>query len=114
MEERKKELYIPTNIPESRANDFFPGFGAKEMSILGINFVIGVIVAVMIYVFTKLILAAAITMAGIGALTILIVRRDRYDECLIDQLMILRKFSKAQKVYEYDYYNIYERREADE
>ena len=90
MEERKKELYIPTNIPESRANDYFSGFGAKEMSILGINFVIGVIVAVMIYVFTKLILAAVIIIAGIVALTILIVRRDRYDECLIDQLIILR------------------------
>lgn len=105
---RKNELYIPTNIPESRANDYFAGFGIKELTYSLVSFLIWGVIAVVIYVTTGQIIQSILLASGMFGITILIVKRDKYDESMIDQLKIIRKYRKAQKQYEYEYFNIYE------
>lgn len=114
MEEHKKELYIPVNIPESRAKDYFAGYGAKEFVITLCSFIIAMIIAIILYTTTEQILFAGIIGIGIVGLTVIIVKRDKFDESMIDQMKIIRKFSKAQKQYEYEYYNIYEKNGMEE
>ena len=105
---RKNELYIPTNIPESRANDYFAGFGIKELTYSLVSFLIWGVIAVVIYVTTGQIIQSILLASRMFDITILIVKRDKYDESMIDQLKIIRKYRKAQKQYEYEYFNIYE------
>lgn len=107
-QENKEELYIPVNIPESRATDFFAGYGSKELFITIITFFIAIILAVVIYQSTKQLFFSAILGIGLVGITVLIIKRDQYDESLIDKLKIIQKYNKTQKKYEYKYYNIYE------
>lgn len=107
-ENKKKELYLPTNIPESRAYDYFSGYGIKELVITICSMVVAIIFAVILFQYTNQILYSGILGGGILFITILIIKRDKFDESLIDQLKIIIKFMKEQKQYEYFYYNIYE------
>lgn len=106
--ENKNELDFPPNIPESRAQDFFAGFGPKELVITVCSFVMAIIIAVILYQQTNQIMTAGIVGIGIVGITFLIIKRNQFDESLIDQIKLIKKYSKAQKQYEYYYYNIYE------
>ena len=105
---KEEELYIPVNIPESRAADYFSGFGSKELMTTLITFFASIIVAVIIYKSTNQLTFAAIIGIGIVGIVVLIIKRDQFDESLIDKVKIVQKFRKTQKQYEYEYYNIYE------
>ncbi|BDF45184.1 hypothetical protein CE91St56_23070 [Lachnospiraceae bacterium] len=106
MAGRKKELYIPVNVPERE--DFVSGFGAKELSITGISLFVGIICAVVIFNLS----GSAFQAVGSGAIilttVIMMIRRDRYDESLIDKFRFVLRYLKAQKIYEYKYHNIHE------
>ena len=79
---RKNELYIPTNIPESRANDYFAGFGIKELTYSLVSFLIWGVIAVVIYVTTGQIIQSILLASGMFGITILIVKRDKYRRIL--------------------------------
>lgn len=104
----KQELYIPINVPESQANDYFMGFGSKELLVTFVSFIISSIIAVIIFINTDQVLYSAILGVGIVAITILIIQRDQFDESFIDKIKLVNKYFKSQKLYEYKYFNFYE------
>lgn len=101
----KKELYIPVNVPER--NDFFDGFGTKELIATALALVVGIIFAVVIYLNFNSLLSAFLLLGTIVATTILLVKRDRIDESFIDKINFVRIYNKQQKRYEYQYYDFY-------
>ena len=109
MNEKKKDLYIPINVPERE--DFVAGFGVKELSISGIAMLIAIVVAVAIFTVTQ----SAFYAVGAGSIlvvtVIVLIRRDRFDESIIDKIRFVIAYAKAQKKFEYVYYNIYEGKE---
>ena len=106
MAGRKKELYIPVNVPERE--DFVSGFGAKELSITGISLFFSIVCAVAIFVLSGRAFYAVGSGAIIVTTVIMLIRRDRYDESLIDKFRFVLHYLKAQKKYVYKYHNIYE------
>ena len=101
----KKELYIPVNVPER--NDFFEGFGGRELVITAISLVIGAIGAVLIYLNFNSLLFAFLFLGTVVAVTILLVKRDRIDESFVDKINFVNIYNKQQKRYEYQYYDFY-------
>lgn len=110
MEEREK-LPIPVNVVEQE--DFISGFGNKEILITALVFVIGVILGGIIFVGTGNMIIAIGLASVLLAATILIIKRDRFDESMIDKVRFVRIYINAQKQYMYSYYNIYEGRIED-
>ena len=108
MEQDEKELHIPVNIPESRATDYFAGYGSKELGTTVVTFIIAIILAVILYQSTNQLLFSGVLGIGLVGITVLIIKRDQYDESMIDKIKIIQKFNKEQKEYPYEYYNIYE------
>lgn len=102
----KKELYIPVNVPERE--DYISGFGSKELTITGLSLLVGIILAAIIFIQTDVAFWAVGTAGGLVALTIVVVRRDHFDESVIDKLRFVYRYHKAQKQFEYHYFNIYE------
>lgn len=107
----RKELYIPVNVPERE--DFISGFGAKELTITGVSLFFGVIVAVIVFFRTESAFYAVGAAGIIVAITIVLVRRDLYDESIIDKLRFVRIYHRAQKQFIYEYFNFYESHETE-
>lgn len=105
-EERRKPLYFPTNCPD--ANDFVAGFGTKELCISIIALIVAIIVGIIIHVNTGNMIYTLSTGAVIVVVTVLLVKRNKYQESFIDQLKQVISYHKAQKRFTYEYYNIYE------
>lgn len=108
MEDKKNDekLYMPVNVPDSE--DYVAGIGNKELTIIGICLAVAVVMAIIIYTASgdEVVALAA---AGIFiALVILCIRRDPFQESLIDKIKIVIAYHKAQKQYVYSYFNIYE------
>lgn len=106
---KNKELYIPVNVPESE--DFISGFGAKELSITAITFFISIVAAIVTYVTTESVFKAVFIAAVLLSVVIIAIKRDKYDESIIDKIKLVIKYKKSQKKYVYDFYNIYESEE---
>lgn len=102
----KKELYIPTNVPDN--NDFVSGFGIKEISIIGIGTASSVAFAVFIYMLTKDIVASVLLPFAAIAILIVFIRRDQCSESIIDKLKFVWYYIKSQKRYGYQYYDYIE------
>lgn len=106
MNGKRKDLYIPINVPERE--DFVAGFGAKELSISGIALMIAVVIAVALFTVTQ----SAFYAVGAGSIVvvtvIVLIRRDRFDESIIDKIRFVMIYMKAQKKFVYVYHNIYE------
>lgn len=105
MNEKKKELYIPLNVIESQ--DLISGIGGKEVGYIGGALLAGVILAVMIFMLSGSMVLAVLVGGTLVAVTVMLVRRDRFNESMIDKFRFLKIYLKAQKKYEYQYYNIY-------
>lgn len=102
----KKDLYIPVNVVER--NDIVSGFGKTELMITVISFLIAVCIGIWIIVSSEKIATAIFLGAMLIAVTIFLIRRDKFDESVIDKLFIIKKYYKSQKRYIYHYHNIYE------
>lgn len=105
MNEGKKDLYIPLNVVESQ--DVISGIGAKEIGYIGGALLAGVILAVLIYSFSGSMVLAVLIGGTLVALTVMLVRRDKFNESMIDKLRFVKIYLKAQKKFEYQYHNIY-------
>lgn len=110
MEEKKtdEKLYMPVNVPDSK--DYVAGIGNKELTIIGICLAVAVVMAIIIYTAVGDEVVALIAAGTFIALVILCVRRDPFNESLIDKLKIVIAYYRAQKQYVYSYFNIYEDR----
>lgn len=103
----KKDLYIPLNVPDN--DDVIRGFGKREICIIAASFLAAFICIAAVYAKTQNMVYAIFTGIGMVAITVMIVRKDIYNENTIDKLKHIVRFSKTQKRYEYRYYNIYEK-----
>ncbi len=105
MSEGKKELYIPLNVVESQ--DVIIGIAGKEIGYIGCALIAGVILAVLTFSFSGSMVLAVLIGGTIVALTVMLVRRDKFNESMLDKFRFIKIYLKAQKKYEYQYHNIY-------
>ncbi len=105
MNGQKKELYIPLNVVESQ--DLINGIGAKEIGYIGGALLAGVVMAFIIFSCTGSMVMAVLAGGSIVSLTVVMVRRDKFNESMVDKLRFVRIYLKAQKRFEYHYHNIY-------
>lgn len=105
MNERKKELYIPLNVVESQ--DLISGIGGKEIGYIVGALVAGVVLAIMIFSFTGSMVLAVLIGGTLVALTVMLVRRDKFNESMVDKFRFVKIYLQSQKRYEYRYHNIY-------
>jgi Flp pilus assembly protein TadB len=103
-EEKKKPLYISTNILERK--DIVEGFGKKEIGYLLVALTISIILFFILYAFTSDILLPFIAVIMILTVAAMVVRKDQYNESMIDKLKFILNFSKSQKKYYYQYIDV--------
>lgn len=104
----QKELYFPVNVIDR--NDYVTGFGPKELFITVISFITSVAIIIAGYLSTKNMLVSLFTGIVILAITIILIRRDKFDESVIDKVLYIIRYCRSQKKYIFDHYNIYEGR----
>ncbi len=105
-EKGDKPLIIPENCPP--VDYLIIGFTPMDAGIIAVCGVIGAAIGIAIYVKNgNSILGVAVVFLFIVA-SVTILRRDRNTENLIDKLRIIREYKKIQKIYMYEYVNIWE------
>lgn len=108
-EEKEKKKYmldIPVNVPPK--DYIITGLQMSELIKIIIFAVAGLLIGILIYQQTKGIYGCLIIPVITGMIGYIIFRRDSHTENLIDKLGFVIEFKKIQKVYLYEYYNIYE------
>ena len=104
-EKEQQKLMIPAQTSD-RA-DYIQGIGKKEVSIIVISLLIGVVL-VLFGLFTGGNLLAWTFAAFFEiAVTIIVVRRDAINESVVDKIRIIKIYQKSQKKYQYKQYDIY-------
>lgn len=98
-----KPLYIPVNVLERK--DVIEGFGTYEMGIIGIVLTFSIIIFFVLYFITSDVLIPFMIFAFILGLTIMIMRKDQFNENFIDKLRFVKKYIQSQKKYYYKYTN---------
>lgn len=97
----KNTLYIPMGIKTE--NEFFSGFGKKELLQALVGTVIGIGVSALIYLASENI---AYTMIGVLtgiAGSVMMTTKDQYNMSVVSQVSNLMRFSRSQKIYPYAY-----------
>jgi len=94
-------LYIPMGVKTE--NEFFNGFGKKEL----LQAIVGTVFAIAVSLLILLISGnVAYTMIGVLAGiagSVMMVTKDTYNMSVVTQVANLIRFSKSQKVYPYVY-----------
>ena len=94
-------LYIPMGVKTE--NEFFSGFGKKELLQAAVGMVFSLIISVFIFLFSGNI---AYTMIGVlsgAAGSVMMVTKDQYNMSVVTQVANLIRFSRSQKIYPYVY-----------
>ena len=84
-------------------NEFYSGFGKKELLQAAVGAVFAVIVSLFIFLFSD---NVAYTMIGVLsgiAGSVMMVTKDQYNMSVVTQVANLVRFSRSQKVYPYVY-----------
>jgi uncharacterized membrane protein YgaE (UPF0421/DUF939 family) len=94
-------LYIPMGVKTE--NEFFSGFGKKELVQAAVGAVFALLVSLAIYIFS-----GSVTYTMIGVLTgiagsVMMVTKDQYNMSVVTQVANLVRFSRSQKVFPYTY-----------
>lgn len=103
--EEKEKLPIPVNVPEQK--DFLPGIGSKELGIIAVLSMIDIVLIFIIHGVSGSLITSILIGAIIIALVVMVVKRDRFNECVIDKVKIVFQFSEKQKKYVYSFYDMY-------
>ena len=97
----KIQLSIPVNLKTK--TEFFDGYGVQELLQNTVIACIGIIIALIFYLFSRndfmAIIIAFVFVAGGFFLTV----KDTFTLSLLDQFRIAYKFTKTQKSYKYQY-----------
>ena len=104
--DEKDKLPIPVNVPEQK--DLLPGIGGKELGIIGIAGVIDIGLILVINGVSGSLVTAILIGTILIALVVMAIKRDRYNESVIDKFFIMYRFSETQKKYMYEFYDMYE------
>lgn len=104
---KKKDLYIPVNVPDR--NEFVPGFGNQELVACGVALALGIVTfVIMKYGFGCGMVKSLIGCISFLAIAIVIFKKDKFGENLVYKLQYVIRFFQSQKRYVYKQYNIYE------
>jgi hypothetical protein len=94
-------LYIPMGVKTE--NEFFSGFGKKELLQALAGTVFALIVSLFIYLIGENIAHTMIgVLTGIAG-SVMMVTKDQYNMSVVTQVANLIRFSRSQKVYPYVY-----------
>jgi len=94
-------LYIPMGVKTE--NEFFSGFGKKELLQAIVGTVFAIIVSLFIFLASGNIAYTMIgVLAGIAG-SVMMVTKDTYNMSVVTQVANLIRFSRSQKVYPYVY-----------
>lgn len=102
MEEKKNELYIPSNI-KTRL-EFFKGYGVKEMIITLVVMFFSLPIAFTLYKFKGTLLAVVFLFIIVAGTVVSIVKDDN-NLCVSKQIGFMLKNLNMQKQYRYKYYD---------
>lgn len=103
---KDKPLIIPENCPP--VDYFIMGFTKLDSGIITLSGIIGAFIGITIYARNgnSILGVAVLFLFVVAAITIL--RRDANTENLIDKIRIVREYKRVQKIYLYEYVNIWE------
>ena len=94
-------LYIPMGVKTE--NEFFNGFGKKELLQAAVGAVFSIIVSLFIYLASQNIAYTMIgVLSGIAG-SVMMTTKDQYNMSVVSQVANLARFSRSQKVYPYTY-----------
>ncbi len=97
----EEKLYIPIGVkPEA---EFFRGFGRKQLIQAAIGIVTFGIVAGVLWLATRNVIAAMITALSGCAASIMMTAKDENGLSVVDQIYCMVRFFRSQKVYLYHY-----------
>ena len=102
MDNDKTKLYIPINI--KTRTEFFEGYGVSEFIKTAAVAVITLLVCLIFHAMGVIgTVALIIILLAATAGSVMFVVKDRNNLSVLDQLILMVKFSKAQKKYPYIY-----------
>ncbi len=101
----EKELYIPVNVPETK-DIIVSGIAGKEMAIIGCSGGAGIILGLTVYALTGNMIYCWMLVFITVAAAFIAVRRDIHNESLVDKLVLVYRYTQAQKRFEYVYRGI--------
>ena len=94
-------LYIPMGVKTE--NEFFNGFGKKELLQAAVGAVFGIVVSLFIYLASANIAYTMIgVLSGIAG-SVMMTTKDQYNMSVVTQVANLMRFSRSQKMYPYTY-----------
>lgn len=105
MENKKLELKIPEKVSDHQY--VIQGIGKHEMTILVIQFLVAIGLLLICAIFGNITIGLFIG-AAIVIITFFLLIRDNANENLIDKVRIMMNYSKMQKKYYYEYFNVYD------
>ena len=105
MENKTLELKIPEKVSDHQY--VIQGIGKQEMTILIIQF-LGAIGLIIVCAIAGNITVGLCIGAVIVIITFFLLIRDNANENLIDKVRIMMNYSKMQKKYFYEYFNVYD------
>ena len=97
----KKQLYIPVNI--KTRFEFFDGFGFPE---LGITAIVALISGLIAFFISNIYNGALLVLIS-SAMVVTLVRKNQYNQSVLDMIKIFIRFQQKQQKYKYEYYNKY-------
>ena len=101
MNNESNSLYIPLGVKTE--NEFFSGFGKKELLQTAVGSVFALIVSLFIFLISG---SVAYTMIGVLtgiAGSVMMVTKDTYNMSVVTQASNLIRFYRSQKIYPYVY-----------
>lgn len=101
MDNDTNTLYIPMGVKTE--NEFFPGFGKKELLQALVGTVFAGAISLIIFIVSG---NVAYTMIGVLsgiAGSVMMTTKDQYNMSVVTQVANLVRFSRSQKVYPYTY-----------
>lgn len=101
-----KNLYIPVNVPETK-DIIVSGIAGKEIAIVGCSGAAGIILGLITYALTANMIYCWMLVFIIVAAAFIAVRRDNHNESLIDKLVLIYRYTQAQKRFEYEYRGVH-------
>ncbi len=104
--EFQKDLYMPVNAPD--ADDVIQGVGSFELYVYVLSFFLCAGLGIWIYAVSASSMLALVTAIGVFSISVMVFRRDVYNENFIKKIKVMVAFVKGSKKYEYRYHNIYE------
>jgi hypothetical protein len=94
------EMKIPEHC--SNKGEIVEGFGKIELLRTSIFSIVGIVIGLIIFIFTKNLVSIMLSLVGGSFCGYLFCKKDRYSRTsIVDSLIDMRNFSKSQKRYEY-------------